>query len=151
MCWLNFPFQPNTNVETTLGHQHWINVTLSTLFQRCFVNVETTSINVRRINFHFQPNINVETTSMNVDDQRCFNVDVFAGDKPLFYQIRKPYCFCVKLQKTIEIASIKTSEVFIFKISKDKINSSLNYFDRFKCFNKSLIFMHLLLVWENIS
>ena len=62
MRWLNFPFQPNTNVETTLGHQHWINVTLSTLFQRCFVNVETTSINIRRLNFHFQPNFNVETT-----------------------------------------------------------------------------------------
>ena len=45
------------------------------LFQRCFANVETTSINVRRLNFHFQPNINVETTLMNVDDQRCFNVD----------------------------------------------------------------------------
>ena len=117
---LNFPFQPNTNVETTLGHEHWINVTLSTLFQPCFVNVETTSINihwlnfhfhpnfnietmlvhwrwiniilvtlfqryfvnvettsinVRRLNFNFQPNINVKTTLLNVDDQRCFNVD----------------------------------------------------------------------------
>ena len=54
--------QPNTNVETTLSHQHWINVTLSTLFQHCFVNVETTLINIRRLNFHFQPNFNVETT-----------------------------------------------------------------------------------------
>ena len=35
------------------------------LFQRCFANVETTSINVRRLNFHFQLNINVETTLMN--------------------------------------------------------------------------------------
>ena len=42
---------------------------------RCFVYVETTSINIRRLNFHFQPNINVETTLMNVDDQRCFDVD----------------------------------------------------------------------------
>ena len=41
------------------------------LLQRCFTNVETTSINVRRLNFHFQPNINVETALMNVDDQRC--------------------------------------------------------------------------------
>ena len=62
MHWLNFPFQPNINAETTLGHQHWTNVTLSTLFQRCFVNVETTSVNIRRINFHFQPNFNGETT-----------------------------------------------------------------------------------------
>ena len=30
------------------------------LFQSCFVNVETTSINIRRLNFHFQPNINVD-------------------------------------------------------------------------------------------
>ena len=67
-----------------LVHQRWIDVILSTLFQRCFVNVETTSINVRRLNFHFQPNINVETTLMNVDDQRCFNVDVFAGVAQVF-------------------------------------------------------------------
>ena len=32
------------------------------MFQRCFINVETTSINIRRLNFHFQPNFNVETT-----------------------------------------------------------------------------------------
>ena len=72
---LNFHFQPNLNVETTLIHRRWIDVTLWTLFQRCFANVETTSINFRRLNFHFQPNINVETTSMNIDGQRCFNVD----------------------------------------------------------------------------
>ena len=34
---------------------------------------------MRQLNFHFQPNIYVDTTLMNVDDQRCFNVDVFAG------------------------------------------------------------------------
>ena len=45
------------------------------LFQRCFANVETTSINVCQLNFHFQPNIKVVETLMNVDDQRCFNVD----------------------------------------------------------------------------
>ena len=108
MRWLNFPFQPKINAETTLGHQHWTNVTLSTLFQRCFVNVETTSVNIRRLNFHFQPNfngeatlvyrrgidvilstlfphcfVNVETTSINVHRlnflfQPNINVDVFA-------------------------------------------------------------------------
>ena len=72
---LNFHFQPNFNVETTLFYRHWIDVILSTLFQRYFANVETMSINVRRLNFHFQPNINVETTLMNVDDQRCFNIE----------------------------------------------------------------------------
>ena len=61
MRWLNFPFQPNINVETTLGHQHWINVTLSTVLKRRFVNVETTSVNIRRLNFHFQLNFNGET------------------------------------------------------------------------------------------
>ena len=101
MRWLNFLFQPNISVETTLGHQHWIDVILSTLFcqhwnnvdkhvsaqlsfstkfqlwknvgsltlnwcnsinlfQRCFANVETTPINVRRLNFHFQINISVD-------------------------------------------------------------------------------------------
>ena len=45
-----------------MNHQRWIDVILLTLFQRCFVNVETTSISIRRLNFHFQPNINVETT-----------------------------------------------------------------------------------------
>ena len=49
------------NLISTLK-QHWINVTLSMLFQRCFVNVETMSLNMRRFNFHFQPNFNVETT-----------------------------------------------------------------------------------------
>ena len=56
-------------------YQCWNNIRSSTLHWRCFVNAETTSINVRRLNFHFQPNINFETTLMNVDDQRCFNVD----------------------------------------------------------------------------
>ena len=46
------------NIESsTLNRRNSI-----TLFQRCFVNVETTSINIRWLNFHFQPNINVETT-----------------------------------------------------------------------------------------
>ena len=62
ICWLNYPFQPNINIATTLGHQHWIDVVLSMLFQRCFFNVETPSINIRRLSFHFQPNFNVETT-----------------------------------------------------------------------------------------
>ena len=65
ICRLNFHFQSNFNVETTLVHRRWIDVILSTLFQCCFANVETTSIIVRRLNFHFQPNINVETL-MNV-------------------------------------------------------------------------------------
>ena len=57
--WFNFHFQPNINVETTLGNRYWVEVILLMLFQRSFVNVETTSINIRRLNFHFQPNFNV--------------------------------------------------------------------------------------------
>ena len=59
---LNFHFQLNIKVETALIYRHWINVILSMLFQRCFINIETTSINIRRFNFHFQPNFIVETT-----------------------------------------------------------------------------------------
>ena len=72
---LNFHFQPNFNVETKLVHRRWMDVILQTLFQRCFTNVETTSISMCWFNFQFQPNTNVEETLMNVDDQRCFNVD----------------------------------------------------------------------------
>ena len=61
------------NVEATLGHRRWINVILLMLVQRCFVNVKTTSINIRRLNFDFQPNFNVETTLvLNLRDS--FNV-----------------------------------------------------------------------------
>ena len=48
--------------------QRWfIDVESMQFYQRCFVNVETGSINVRQFNFHFQPNINIEITLMNVD------------------------------------------------------------------------------------
>ena len=68
-------FSTKSRAETTMVHRRWIGVILSTLFERCFGNVETTSINVRRLNFHFQPNINIETTLMNVENERSFNVD----------------------------------------------------------------------------
>ena len=97
---LNFHFQPNINVETTFGNRRWIDVILSTLFQRCLLNVET-SKNVRRLNCHFQQNINVETTSMNVDDQRCFNVDVFAGYRGTFL---KEELSSVMLRKRDEVS-----------------------------------------------
>ena len=41
----------NQIVETTLVHRRWIDVILSTLFEHFFVNVETTSINVRWLTF----------------------------------------------------------------------------------------------------
>ena len=49
-------FQPNFNIETIW----FIDVESTCFYQRCFVNVETTSINVRQLNFHFQPNINLD-------------------------------------------------------------------------------------------
>ena len=63
---LNRQFQLNINVETTLVHWHWNVVILLTLFQRCFANVQTKSINIFRLNVHFQPIINVETKWNNV-------------------------------------------------------------------------------------
>ena len=66
--------------------QHWIDLILSTLFQHCFVNVETTSIMIRRLNLHFQSNFNNETTLvhrrwinviLSTSFQRCFaNVEI---------------------------------------------------------------------------
>ena len=50
------------NLIPTLTQQWVINIESTQLYQRCFVNVETTSINIRRLNFHFQSNFNVETT-----------------------------------------------------------------------------------------
>ena len=58
---LNFYFQENTNTESISGNQRWHSVVLSTLFHCCFINIGTTSINIRRLNFHFQPKINIET------------------------------------------------------------------------------------------
>ena len=66
--WLKFHFQLTINAETTLSHQRWINVILSMLFQRCFVNVETTSINIRQLNFHstkFQRWNNIDSSTLN--------------------------------------------------------------------------------------
>ena len=58
--------------QITALKQHWVIkiesivitikiVILSTLFQRCFANVEGASINIGGLNFHFKPNFNVET------------------------------------------------------------------------------------------
>ena len=62
ICWLNCCFQQKINVQTTLVHRHWIDEILSKLSQRCFINVETMLINIRRLNFLFKSNLNVETT-----------------------------------------------------------------------------------------
>ena len=74
--WINFHFQSNFNVETILVDRRLIDISLSMLFQRCFANVETMSINACRLRYHFQSNINVEAKLKNVDNQRCFKVDL---------------------------------------------------------------------------
>ena len=64
------PCSTKFQVGTTLVHRRWFDVILSTLFQRCFANVETTLINVRQLNLHFQ----------------CwFNFDVFSGKHSIFH------------------------------------------------------------------
>ena len=70
--------------------QHWIiNIESTQLYQRCFVNVETTSINIRGLKSHFQSNFNVKTTLVHrrwIDVilselfQRCF---VYVETKPI--------------------------------------------------------------------
>ena len=74
--WINLHFQSNFNVETMLVYRRLTDISLSMLFQRCFANVETMSMNARRFNYHFQSNINVEAKRKNVDNQRCFKVDL---------------------------------------------------------------------------
>ena len=73
---------------------------------KVFVDVQTTSINIRRLNFHFQPNVNVETTLMNVDDQRCFNVDVFVGISYQEHFLQSPY-HCLLSNKCKAVLKIK--------------------------------------------
>ena len=121
----NFHFQPNFNVETTLVHLRWIDVILSTLFQRCFLNIETTSINVNRLNFHFQPNIKVETTLMNVDDQRCFNVDsmlmcLLGLPKDLHFSkgIFSGLIFCAAYNRTVDFQMWRLREGLVNKLRK---------------------------------
>ena len=98
--WNNVEKHTSAQLSFSTKFQRWNNVGSSTLFQRRFANVETTSINVRRLNFHFQPNINVETTLMNVDDQRWFNVDVFAGMWSIFHF--QPHFHCHESYNLIE-------------------------------------------------
>ena len=68
---INFHFQSNFNVETTLVHRRWIDVILSTLFCQCWKNVDKCTL----AQLSFSTKYQGWKTLMNVDDQRCFNVD----------------------------------------------------------------------------
>ena len=86
--WNNVDKLTSAQLLFSSQHQRWNNVGSSVLnwhnsidiISSLFGTAETTSMNIRRLNFHLQPNINVETMLNNVDDQRCFNVDVLTGN-----------------------------------------------------------------------
>ena len=62
-CW-------NNVVLSTLNRRNSIDV-VSTLFCQCWNNVDKCT----SAQLSFSTKYNVETTSMNIDDQRCFNVE----------------------------------------------------------------------------
>ena len=86
--WNNVDKLTSAQLLFSSQYQRWNNVGSSVLnrhnsidiISSLFGTAETTSMNIRRLNFHLQPNINVETMLNNVDDQRCFNVDVLTGN-----------------------------------------------------------------------
>ena len=79
--------------ETLLGNRYWIDVILSTLFRSCFLNLETTTINIRRLIFLFSTKYE---SWKNTDElwgstlfQRWCNVDMFAGSLRLSSILQK--------------------------------------------------------------
>ena len=97
------------------------------LLQRCFANVETTSINVHRLNFHFQPNINVDERWRSTLFQRWFNVDVFTGIQCLhLWRFYRKYCIVINYKEFY-----KQERLFLIICSKYR-NAEilvLNYLD----------------------
>ena len=81
--WNNVDKHTLAQLSFSTKFQRWKNIGSSTLNRRNSIDVVSTlfcqrwnnAINMRPFNFHSQSNINVETTLMNVNDQRCFNVD----------------------------------------------------------------------------
>ena len=63
--WFNFHFQPNINVETTLGHRHWIEVILSTLFCQRWNNVDKHTLAQLSISTKFQCWNNIGSSTLN--------------------------------------------------------------------------------------
>ena len=81
--WNNVDKHTSAQLSFSIKFQRWNNVGSSTLNRRNSINVVSMLFCQRWNNvdkctsaqLSFQRNINVETTLMNVDDQRCFNVD----------------------------------------------------------------------------
>ena len=81
-----------TQISFLTNYECWNNIRSSMLmFKRCFVNVETTSINIRQLNFRFQPDFNVETTLV---DRRWIDVML----STLFCQRRNNVDKCTSAQ-----------------------------------------------------
>ena len=72
-----------TKLSLSTKYKSWNNIDLSTLNQRCFANVESTSINVRFFQLSFstkcQRRNNVDERWPSTLFQRWINVNVFAG------------------------------------------------------------------------
>ena len=72
-----------TQLSLSTKYKSWNNIDLSTLNQRCFANVESTSINVRFFQLSFstkcQRRNNVDERWPSTLFQRWINVNVFAG------------------------------------------------------------------------
>ena len=82
-CWNNVDKHTSAQLSFSTKFQRWNNVVLSTLNRRNSIDVVSTLFcqcwnNVDKCTsaqLSFSTKYNVETTSMNVDDQRCFNVE----------------------------------------------------------------------------
>ena len=107
--------------------RHWIDVILSMLLRRCFVNVQTTSIKIRRLNFHFQPNFNVETTS---DHQPWINVILSTSFQRCFVND--------------ETTSIKVRRLNFYFQPNNNVERTLMNFDDQRCFNVDSTLMYWL-------
>ena len=119
--WNNVDKHKSAQLSFSTKFQRWNNVDSPTLNQYNSINVETTSINVRRLNFHFQPSI---------------NVDVFAG-----YAILRSDS---KFQSSIMCSDTECLEVLIvlhicsFLMSNDSGNMSLGDIETILSYNQSI-------------
>ena len=94
ICWLNFPPQPNINIETTLSHEHWIDVILSMLFCQRWNNVDKHTSAQLSFSTKFQRWNNFGSLTLNqrnsfnvvstLSCQRWNNVDKSTSAQPSF-------------------------------------------------------------------
>ena len=102
--WLNFDFQPDINLETTLGHRHWLNVILSTLFCQRWNNVDKHRSAQLSFSTKFQRWNNVGSSTLNRHNsidvvstlfcQRWKNVDKCTSAQLSFSTKYQRWCVC---------------------------------------------------------